>query len=126
MFRAVSMLLLALLALGFSFTAQAQGNLQRRILLITSGYRALDGVSKPVILINGRFQPPLVFFQGDEIELNVVNQLPTSWPSVADGITIHFHGFHFKGRRRCWVHLLGAFAGRICWAHAFSIFFTGD
>jgi hypothetical protein len=31
------------------------------------------------------------------LQITVVNRLPADWPTVLDGITIHWHGFHMKG-----------------------------
>ncbi|KAL3136665.1 hypothetical protein ABBQ38_005906 [Trebouxia sp. C0009 RCD-2024] len=55
---------------------------------ITVGSRAPDCFQRDVILVNGTFQPTLV---------TVVNDMPADYPSVADGISIHWHGFSMRG-----------------------------
>jgi FtsP/CotA-like multicopper oxidase with cupredoxin domain len=31
------------------------------------------------------------------MQVTVRNNLPLDWPTVATGITVHWHGFHLKG-----------------------------
>lgn len=75
----------------------SQSNPKRYILDVTVGTRAPDCVARKVILINNNFQPRLTFTQGDWVEVAVVNKLPADWPSVAKGITVHWHGFSLRG-----------------------------
>lgn len=49
-----------------------------------------------MLLVNGKFQPTLEFTQGDEVEVTVRNSIPADWPTTANGISIHWHGFSLK------------------------------
>lgn len=70
----------------------------RYTLVITAGTKSLDCVSRKVILINGLYQPTLTFTQGHWVEVNVINSIDASaWPSLFEGISIHWHGFSMKG-----------------------------
>jgi L-ascorbate oxidase len=64
---------------------------------VAVGNGAPDCVSRKVILVNGEFEPRLVFTQGDWVEVVVTNNIPADWPSVSKGISIHYHGFSMKG-----------------------------
>eukprot|EP00878_Enallax_costatus_P033800 GHUV01037365.1.p1 GENE.GHUV01037365.1~~GHUV01037365.1.p1 ORF type:complete len:432 (+),score=88.08 GHUV01037365.1:181-1476(+) len=64
---------------------------------VTVGSGAPDCVNRKVILVNGEFQPRLIFTQGDWVEVTVTNNLPADWPEVSNGVSIHWHGFSMKG-----------------------------
>ncbi|KAL3145498.1 hypothetical protein ABBQ32_003322 [Trebouxia sp. C0010 RCD-2024] len=63
----------------------------------TVGSRAPDCFQRDVILVNGTFQPTLVITHGQYLQVTVVNDMPADYPSVADGISIHWHGFSMRG-----------------------------
>jgi len=64
--------------------------------------RAPDGVPRPVVLVNGLFQPALTVAQGDELELTLLNNLPAAWPQAGGGVSVHLHGFSMAGGRAAW------------------------
>lgn len=64
---------------------------------VTLASRAPDCFERPVILVNGEFEPALHVTQGDVVEINVFNDLPSNYPMAADGIAIHWHGFDMRG-----------------------------
>jgi FtsP/CotA-like multicopper oxidase with cupredoxin domain len=116
--------------LNFSFTLppQQQQQLRRPVRKVTLrptlGRRAVDGVERDLILIaksgdnagdtanpattttptptTPSFQPPLIVDQGDELELTLVNDLPSSWPQAGGGIVLHQHGWSMAGGQAAW------------------------
>jgi FtsP/CotA-like multicopper oxidase with cupredoxin domain len=60
--------------------------------VVSSGFRAPDGVQKWVYLINGDFPGPVVEARsGDTLDILVINTLKN------EGLSIHFHGLHMRG-----------------------------
>ncbi|DBA96798.1 TPA: hypothetical protein ACH3X3_012965 [Trebouxia sp. C0006] len=64
---------------------------------VTLSSQAPDCFQRSVILVNGSFQPTLEVVQGDFLKVNVINDIPADFPSAADGISIHWHGFSMRG-----------------------------
>ncbi|KAL4433040.1 hypothetical protein ABPG77_006467 [Micractinium sp. CCAP 211/92] len=58
---------------------------------------APDCFERPVILVNGQLSPKLEVTQGDILELTLINDIPPTVPTVAGGISIHFHGLNMRG-----------------------------
>eukprot|EP00955_Chlamydomonas_euryale_P092169 364685-Chlamydomonas_euryale.AAC.10 len=61
---------------------------------ITNGLASPDCYERQVILVNGMFQPALELAVNDSVRINVFNELDPEMPSVASGLTIHWHGFY--------------------------------
>jgi FtsP/CotA-like multicopper oxidase with cupredoxin domain len=82
---------------------QPQQRPQRKVTLrATVGRRAVDGVERDVVMVNGKFQPPIIVNQGDQVELEIINALPRSWPQADGGIIIHQHGWSMADRQAAW------------------------
>jgi len=103
---------------NFSFTLPPQRNVRplRKVTIDARlGKGSPDGVSRDVILVAGTndgnaannapppsFQPPIVVSQGDELELRLVNSLPSSYPQAGGGISVHQHGFSMADGQAAW------------------------
>jgi len=74
-----------------------KSGVRKYVMDVRVGTGAPDCVSRPVILVNGLFQPTITVKQGEILEVKVMNNLPLDWPTVATGITVHWHGFHLRG-----------------------------
>lgn len=61
---------------------------------ITVAQASPDCFQRDLILVNGLFQPTIELMVNDTVSINVFNELPKGFPQVADGITIHWHGFY--------------------------------
>ena len=48
---------------------------------------------KTSVLINGLSLPTIEVQSGSKVYINVINRIPSSYPSVVAGISIHWHGF---------------------------------
>ncbi|KAI8468179.1 MAG: Cupredoxin [Monoraphidium minutum] len=70
-------------------------------LSVTAGSGAPDcGAKRPLLLINGMFQPTIEVASGDTLEVLVTNNIPSDWLDTTNNgsITIHWHGFRLKGQ----------------------------
>ncbi|KAK9907756.1 hypothetical protein WJX75_009340 [Coccomyxa subellipsoidea] len=64
---------------------------------VTVGKGAPDCFEKDVILVNGEYHKQIEVVQGNILEVTVYNNLPSTWPLVSEGISIHWHGFSMNG-----------------------------
>lgn len=64
---------------------------------VTLGVAAPDCWERQVLLVNGQLGPTLEVVQGEELQLTLHNDLPSDWPNVHPGLSIHWHGFDMKG-----------------------------
>ncbi|KXZ44185.1 hypothetical protein GPECTOR_71g546 [Gonium pectorale] len=64
---------------------------------VTLAYGAPSCFARPIVLVNGMFEPAVYIHQGDVLKITLVNNLPASYPGVSDGISIHYHGLHMGG-----------------------------
>ncbi|GIL43898.1 hypothetical protein Vafri_1486 [Volvox africanus] len=64
---------------------------------ITLAYGAPSCFARPVVLTSGVFGPSLAVNQGDTLRVTLINNLPATFPSVTDGISLHYHGLRMSG-----------------------------
>lgn len=66
--------------------------------VLSRGVLAPDGVSKPVILVNGAYPGPSIEANwGDTIKVTVTNNIQASGSDSAEGTSLHWHGLLQKG-----------------------------
>ena len=63
---------------------------------VTVGRRAPDCFERDVILVNEELMPTLEVQQGEYVEITVINDIPKTYPTSSEGISIHWHGFRMK------------------------------
>ncbi|GIL81975.1 hypothetical protein Vretimale_1452 [Volvox reticuliferus] len=64
---------------------------------VTLAYGAPSCFARPIVLTSGVFGPAIAVHQGDTLKITLVNNLPVAFPSVTDGISIHYHGLQMAG-----------------------------
>ncbi|KAG2501799.1 hypothetical protein HYH03_000299 [Edaphochlamys debaryana] len=67
------------------------------VLNVTLSYGAPSCFARPIVLVNGIFEPAIVMNQGDYYRVKLINNLPSDFPSVSDGLSIHYHGLRMEG-----------------------------
>ncbi|PNW88481.1 hypothetical protein CHLRE_01g031500v5 [Chlamydomonas reinhardtii] len=64
---------------------------------VTVAYGAPSCFARSIVLTSGYFEPAIVINQGDTLRINLINNIPASFPTVSDGISIHYHGLRMSG-----------------------------
>ncbi|KAK9837176.1 hypothetical protein WJX81_008696 [Elliptochloris bilobata] len=58
---------------------------------------SMDCFEKQSIVVNSELTPTIEVTRGQVLEVTVFNELPTDWPQVTEGITVHWHGLDMRG-----------------------------